>query len=445
MGQGLRVQSPYSIIMNSTDKQAPENPKDFAATIGLDWADEKHDIWLRPKAGPAGHQIIEHTPEALHEWVAQLRARFPEGQIALALETSRGALVYALMVYDFIVLYPINPKSLSSYREAFKVSGAKDDRTDARLLEDMLRQNLEQLRPLNPQDEGTRTLAGLTEKRRHLVDHRTAAVNQCHAELKCYYPLARNILEDLTTTLAATFLLRWPDLASLKKAGAAKMRQFFYAQNCRSEERILERELLLEKAKALTEDAAVVMPCRLKVKALAGMIRALNQVIDEMDKQIRHQFAQHEDAFIFESFPGAGPVLAPRLLVAFGTDRERFGSAQEVSQTYGIAPVKRASGKTELIGMRYRCPKFARQTFHEHAACVVKKEPWAREYYQTLRTKGKGHHTAVRATAFKLIRIYFRCWKNKTKYDANAYLESLKKHGGPLPGRLEGKEKKNCE
>ena len=428
---------------NNPTPEPSETPRSFVATIGLDWADQKHDIWLRPKEGKPDHQIVEHTPEALHEWVAKLRARFPEGQIAVALETSRGAIVYALMVYDFIVLYPINPKCLSSYREAFKVSGAKDDLSDSRLLEDMLSKNLEHLRPLKLQDQRTRTLAGLTQKRRQLVDQRTAIVNESHAELKCYYPLARDILEDLTTTMAAEFLLKWPDLASLKKAGAAKMRTFFYGHNCRSEERMLKRDLLLEKAQALTEDAAVIVPSRLKVKALAGVIRNHNKVIKEMDELIQQEFAQHEDAFIFESFPAAGEVLAPRLLVAFGTDRERFGSAQEVSQTYGIAPVKRASGKSEVIGMRHRCPKFARQTFHEHAACVVKKEPWAMEYYQMLRAKGKGYHAAVRATAFKLIRIYFRCWQTRTKYDANAYLDALKKTGSPLHGMLSGKGEKN--
>src|SRR6266404_2587251 len=407
--------------MNAIDKHPSENPKNFVATIGLDWADQKHDVWIRPREGKPEHQIIEHTPEALHEWVAKLRTRFPQGQIALALETSRGAVVYALMVYEFIVLYPINPKALCSYREAFKVSGAKDDLTDSRLVEDMLSKNLEQLRPLKPQDEHTRTLAGLTEKRRQLVNHRTGAVNECHAELKCYYPLARNILGDLTTTTAAEFLLKWPDLASLKKAGTAKLRKFFYGQNCRSEERMRERELLLEKAQPLTEDRAVIVPCQLKVKALAALIRDLNQAIEEMDTLIEKEMDQHQDAFIFRSFPAAGPVLGPRVLVAFGSDRDRFGSAQEVAQFYGIAPVKKASGKTQVIGMRYRCPKFGKQSFHEHAACVVKNEPWASEYYQMLRAKGKGHHMAIRATSFKLIRIYFRCWKSRTKYDGALY------------------------
>ena len=36
---------------------------------------------------------------------------------------------------------------------------------------------------------------------------------------------------------------------------------------------------------------------------------------------------QHPDAFIFESLPGAGALLAPALLVKFGDHRDRFPSA----------------------------------------------------------------------------------------------------------------------
>src|SRR2546422_4625391 len=110
---------------------------DIVATIGLDWADEKHDLCICPHQGKPEQQTIEQTPEAVHEWIAKLRQRWPAGKIALAVETSRGAIIYALMAYDFFLIYPINPKALSKYREAFYVSGAKDDPTDARLIEDM--------------------------------------------------------------------------------------------------------------------------------------------------------------------------------------------------------------------------------------------------------------------------------------------------------------------
>jgi hypothetical protein len=33
--------------------------------------------------------------------------------------------MYHLMSYDFLVLYPINPKALARYREAFKPAGPR--------------------------------------------------------------------------------------------------------------------------------------------------------------------------------------------------------------------------------------------------------------------------------------------------------------------------------
>src|SRR3974390_2022467 len=93
---------------------------DFAATIGLDWADQKHDLWIRAADGSKiEHLQLEQTPEALQEWVAKMRERFGKCRIALAVETSRGPVISALLAYDFIVLFPVNPKALKSYRDAF--------------------------------------------------------------------------------------------------------------------------------------------------------------------------------------------------------------------------------------------------------------------------------------------------------------------------------------
>jgi hypothetical protein len=53
-------------------------------------------------------------------------------------------------------------------------------------------------------------------------------------------------------------------------------------------------------------------------------------------------------------------------------------------------------------------------------------------YYQQQRSKGHTHHEAVRALAFKWIRIVFRCWQDRVAYDANTYLTALVKRGSPL-------------
>lgn len=430
--------------MNTSNKDLT----DFAATLGLDWADQKHDLWLRPADGAkAEHLQLEQTPEALHEWVAKVRRRWPGRRIAVAVETSRGPIISALLAYDFIVLFPVNPKALKSYRDAFAVSGAKDDRTDAQLLEEFVRLHPDKLRALEPDTELTRRLAGLVQDRRHLVDERTRLVNQLHAQLKTYYPLAETLLHgQMNTPMAADFLVRWPDLDALRKGKTEHLRSFFYQHNSRSAKTTEERLQAIAQAKALTHDPAIIVPSREMVLALAGMLRPLHQAVARLDQQIQQAMDQHPDAPIFRSFPGAGPALAPRLLVAFGTNRERFDRSDDVAEFYGIAPVVVQSGNTKTVHVRYRCPKFGRQTFHENANGALKKEPWAKCYYDQQKQRNKNkHHQACRALAYKLIRIYFSCWKHRTTYDPNRYIQALEEHASPLHSKLEKLTKAQCE
>ena len=420
----------------------------FAATIGLDWADKKHDLWIQPSDGSkAEHLRLQQTPEALHEWVAKVRERFGNRKIAIAVETSRGPVISALVAYDFIVLFPVNPKGLKSYRDAFSISGAKDDRTDAQLLEELLRLHPSKVRALEPDTELTRKLGGLVENRRHLVDERTRLINQIHATLKTYYPMAEALLEgQMNTPMAADFLLRWPDLDSLQKAQPEVIRSFFYKHNSRNAKKTEERLEAIKKAKALTTDGAIIEPARHLVVALAGMLRPLHQAVARLNKQIEQAMDQHPDAPIFRSFPGAGPALAPRLLVAFGTNRDRFDKSKDVAEFYGVAPVVIQSGNSKTVHVRYRCPKSGRQTFHENAGCALKKEPWAKFYYQQQKQRNKGkHHQACRALAYKLVRIYFACWKQRKTYDPNLYLKALETHASPLYRKLENFTDTHCE
>ena len=161
------------------------NTEEYAALIGLDWAAEKHDVCLWDAAtGKSRHRVIEHTPEALAEWLAELQASYPGRRLAVCLEQSRGALMYALMDHAFLDLYPINPVTLARYREAFAPSRAKDDPGDARLLSEILRLHREKLAVWKPDDEQTRTLGFLNEERRKAVNLRTKLVLRLQSALE---------------------------------------------------------------------------------------------------------------------------------------------------------------------------------------------------------------------------------------------------------------------
>ena len=151
------------------------------------------------------------------------------------------------------------------------------------------------------------------------------------------------------------------------------------------------------------------------------------EAIAAFDRLIAKTLGEHPDRFIVASLPGAGPVLEPRLIAAIGSIRERFDSAHSLNCYAGIAPVKESSGKACWIHWRWNCPKFIRQTFHEWAGCSIRYCIWAREFYDKKRAAGADHHPAVRALAFKWIRIYYRCWRDRVPYSEAIYLESLRK------------------
>src|SRR5258708_405667 len=173
---------------------------EYAALVAIDWADQQHAVCLLdPSTGERQQAIVKHTPQALQEWALSLRQRFAGGPIAVCLEQSRGPLLYALLQYDFFVLYPINPATLAKYRQAFSTARGKDDPSDADYLLDLLEHHRDRLRPWHPDDQKPRPLRLLVEQRRRLTGDRPRISNRLTALLKGYSPRFRDWFEDTRT------------------------------------------------------------------------------------------------------------------------------------------------------------------------------------------------------------------------------------------------------
>jgi transposase len=410
------------------------NPKwDFAAFIGLDWAEEKH-VLSHCEVGSEKSELskLSNQPELIRDWFNDLHSRYPGRKIAVALEQFRGALIYQLMEFDFLVLFPINPKTISKYREALRSSGAKDDPSDATLLMHFLRTHLSFLRPLQPEDPRTLKLRRLVEYRRKTVDQCSTLTKRIQQELKFYFPHSLSWLPDLATKMACDFLTKWPTLGAVKKVKPEVLRKFFCKHNCRSHDLIEKRLKEIKTAVAPTENPAIVSASVLIVKSLVSQLQVAMVCVKRFDDEIQNTFNDHPDRFLYESFPGAGPALQPRLAVAMGIDRNRYQSATELQQFSGIAPVTDTSGNSRWVHWRWACPKFMRQSFVEFTACSLPRSSWAKACYDQQRARGKGHQAALRAVGFKWQRIIFACWKNRQPYDENKYLNQLKQRNHSL-------------
>ena len=404
----------------------------FTALIGVDWSDKKHDFCLLGADSQQREQgVVAHRPEAIDQWARVLLQRFG-GPIAVCLEIAKGPLVHALQRYEFLVLFPVNPAMLAKYREAFVPSRAKDDPSDAEIALELLIRHPEKLQALKTQSAPMRALTTLVEQRRNLVGDKTRITNRLCSTLKDYFPQALDWFEHRDTLLFCDFLQRWPSLKHVKRARQATLRSFFWAHNMRRSELIEERLCAIRCASALTDDVSVIGPCQLLVQALVAQLRVTLQAIDVFDAQISEVAKRLPDYALFAALPGAGAILAPRLLVAFGEQRERYASAAQLQQYAGVAPVLERSGNKCWVHWRMACPTFLRQTFVEWAGSTIPRSFWASAYYQRQRDKGCSHQAALRALAYKWIRIVYRCWQTRTPYDESAYLLALKRRGSPL-------------
>lgn len=357
----------------------------FAAHVGLDWADKKHDVCVQFKNGERTFHVIKHTPEALDTWLNELHQKV-KGRIAIALELKKGPVVYALQKYPFVTVFPVHALSLARYRQTFWPSGAKDDPQDAELALDLMLRYPQKIKAIEPDNADIRLLLQLVEQRRLLVEDKRRFV----------------------------------------------VRHFLNAKGGRATALTEQRVASINNAIPLTADPSVIEANALMATALATQIKVVSEIIKTYDERIETLFDTLPDAELFKSLPGMEPCMGPRMLAALGDNRDRFNSAEEIQNYAGIAPVTERSGQKSWVHWRWQCAKFVRQTFVEWAAKTVNSSYWARLYYQGQREKGKSHQSAIRALAFKWIRIIYRCWKTRTRYDEAKYLLALEARKSPL-------------
>lgn len=250
--------------------------------------------------------------------------------------------------------------------------------------------------------------------------------------------------------MACDWLLKWPALEAIQRARPQTVRAFFLrAQLAAAPRTSARRRRHRRRQVAYAGRGGSRRPAADGPDVLAKQLRLLHHSIVEYERQIAALFRPHPDAFLFGSLPGAGEVIAPRLLTAFGTDRSRHPTAQDTQTYAGIAPVVERSGKSCWTHWRWNCPKFLRQTFHEVLAKnSIPYSAWAKAYYDQQKSRGKGHNAAIRALAFKWVRIIHRCWRRPHALRRRplppgphaARIAALRPHRRACPGGLKESE-----
>jgi transposase len=393
---------------------------------GIDWADDHHDVAVLDHEG---HQVnstrVAHSPAGLSQLKAFLLniAGDPQ-QVPCFVETNHGLLISALLEAGFPV-YPLNPKTVDRRR---KPSGAKTDVIDAYLLARTGRSDLADLRPLQPDSPLVQELKALSRDLEALVQSQTRLVNQLTACLKAYYPVALALFSKLHQPVTLAFLKTYPSLETAQAASLAELTDFLEQHRHPTAQSTATKIYSLVHQPQLEANAVTTRTKSRLMLVLVEQLVLLVEQIKAYEQEIHRFFVQHPDNPLFDSLPGAGKRLAPKLLAEWGDDRERYVGAGSIQALAGTSPVAYQSGNYRKAHKRYACVKPFRNALHQFAWQSTLKEPWAGEFYQRKRAQGKSHSMAVRALANLWVRIIHAMWLKHEPYDPSTFLAARQAH-----------------
>ncbi len=401
--------------------------------FGIDWSEGHHNLCILNEAGASLVRLeFKHTPEGFEKMELERRKLGVLSSTCLvAIETAHNLLVDYLLDRGYRI-YLIPPQTTASYRRRRRSSGARTDDSDAEALARALltdRDSHQQLKPNLPLTQQMLAQVRLVEILRRSIQRQS---NQLRAVLLRIYPQALGLFGDLKAQISLHFLEAYPTPQQ-----ALRLTQPQFDAFCRGH-RYCRSDLISRRYTHLQEPAAKANPAAVKayqdqVRILAGLLLPQVRRRNEAKTLLTHFFQQHPDAFIFDSLPGAGALLAPALLVKFGDHRDRFPAAASVQALAGTCPVTQQSGKRRVVKFRRACDKEFRRIAQQFARASIRESGWALAYWHDVRRRCDSDSDAYRRLANRWLAILWKMWQTRTAYDETYHLQQRAKRRQPRP------------
>ena len=150
---------------------------------------------------------------------------------------------------------------------------------------------------------------------------------------------------------------------------------------------------------------------------VVATIKAVNQQMKELERQIATAISEHPDGAIFTSLFKRSTITAAELLAEIGDCRGRYPSRDALAGDAGQSAVAIESGKRKAACFRWGCNKRLRAAFCTLADTTRHWHPWAQDLYAAARARGHDHPRALRTLGRARCRIVWQCWQDGVPYD----------------------------
>jgi transposase len=398
---------------------------------GIDWGGDRHGVCvLDSDRKVVLDTMVEHSPESLAALCDKLLGLVSDpSKVWIAIEVPHGPVVETLLERGMTV-FSINPKQVDRFRDRFGVSGAKDDRRDARVLADSLYTDPEAYRRLEIESSAYIELRQWSRMLEELKEEKARCSNRIMAQLKRFFPHYVEAFPDIAKGL---FIDLWAEIRTpedAQRARARRLKPIFRKNRSRKDPAdvlaILQKPPL-QVAPGTTESAAAHIDLLVeRLAVVLDQIRQCDRKLDALTKRVTAESSEDDwrepsDETILRSCPGVGRiVLATLLAEAARALRER--DYQTLRVLCGVAPVTISSGKRRMVVRRYACHRRLREALYHWARVACMTDEGYKALYRRLRAKGKSNGTALRCVGDKLLKALCTMLRNRTLFDRGARL-----------------------
>lgn len=401
--------------------------------VGIDWGSESHAVCVVDAAGHRREErCVDHTADAVQaclEWIMKFTGATP-AQIAIAIETPRGALVDACLARGLLA-FAVNPKKLDRFRDRHTVAGAKDDRRDAWVLADSLRTDPAAFQHVRSEDPIVVQLRELSRAEEDLDAEFRRLANQLRSQVHRLVPEVLALCPGADEPWFWALLKVAPTPAAQRRLTRARVDHLLRAHRIRrwrgADVVARLQAPLFPHAPGVVEATEaqihLILP-RLEVVHTQQLAcgRQLEQLLQQLRDRPREadQRGEHRDIAILESLPGVGRKVAVTML-AEAAEPLAQRNYDRLRAHLGTAPVTTASGKRRLVSMRRACNRRLRWAAYHWGRASVQHDAPSAAYYRDLRARGHRHGRALRSVVDRWLRILIAMLRQNTLYDASRF------------------------
>lgn len=307
----------------------------------------------------------------------------------------------------------VNPMQVHAMRKLKSLSGVKNDRIDAWLIAETLRQgDYDQTRLAT--DE-VQALKQLTRYHQSLKQELATVKTQAICVLDAYFPEYASLFSDMFGAASLKVLAECPTPSEVNRKRASTIAKLL-SEGSRG--RLGEAKAAQVKASAkssvgirLGEDAAAF-----QIRAMVSQVEFLNATVAKVEAEVASLLARVEPNIT--TIPGVSTATGAQIVAEIG-DVRRFKSAASIVKYAGLNSGVDESGRFSADGVpitKHGSP-YLRRSLWLAANRARQYDPKLKAFYDKKRREGKPHRVAVTAVARKLCHVVYAVMRDGEPYD----------------------------